>query len=645
MSHPQEVHPFAQVDNQEYNLLISELNRQVVEHQPEDLLQFCTTFFLKKLEEERAESRQYDQHPLAINHRQQSLGPDFHPSFEDQDMHDDEERDTISDEMPSLSVPPSSRGRRTSVSAESMQPSDNQEDFVKVVIPKSQDQRARIRTAIGNNFLFKNLDEEQYTDVVNAMAEKREPANTHVIEQGAVGDYFYIVESGNLDCFINDKKVTSYGPGGSFGELALMYNAPRAASIITVTDSVLYALDRVTFRSILMENTARKRRMYERFLEEVPIFKSLEVYERHKIADALESVNFEDKEVVIQEGDTGENFYLIESGEATFYKKLPDGTQKEVMVGKKGDYFGGKFYYTSVQIAGTDSPNAELALLNDEPRAATVVANGRLKCATLGKKAFTRLLGPVMDILKRNSENYHAVLQQVNHVLLQGNYFTAVDLAEIGQELDRQEQLVGGRKNGSESQNYDDSGYFSIQILQKALEIWNLELIPWKSKEMDEARKAPTQQNAYICNLRNHWFTLRKFAETYRWYNLDSTQPAPTYLGEDYLALMLHQIECEGYSVFVVNGTLPQSEGDRKARAFLKPQGEGKVEGKPLPDVIPFSGHGYSLTASSIPEQAEDDEETALAKAIQASMESNKPTIQDDMDEIRKRRLARFGGQ
>ena len=80
----------------------------------------------------------------------------------------------------------------------------------------------------------------------------------------------------------------------------------------------------------------------------------------------------------------------------------------------------------------------------------------------------------------------------MDSVLLQGNYFTAVDLAEIGQQLDKQEQLVGGRKSGSESQNYDDSGYFSIQVLQKALEIWNLELVPWKSKEMDEARKSPT---------------------------------------------------------------------------------------------------------------------------------------------------------
>lgn len=54
----------------------------------------------------------------------------------------------------------------------------------------------------------------------------------------------------------------------------------------------------------------------------------------------------------------------------------------------------------------------ELALLTDKPRAATVVAKGELKCVTLGKSAFIRLLGPVMDILKRNSANYHAILQE-----------------------------------------------------------------------------------------------------------------------------------------------------------------------------------------------------------------------------------------
>ncbi|ORY91215.1 cAMP dependent protein kinase regulatory subunit [Syncephalastrum racemosum] len=310
------------------------------------------------------------------------------------EQEEDEARDTVSDDLPSMLPVPTSRGRRVSVSAESIQPSLhlNREDYPKH--PKSEAQRESILNAISQNFLFRTLDDDQRDTVIDAMEEKRVPADTVVIEQGAEGDFFYIVESGTLDCFIDDKKVTSYEAGGSFGELALMYGAPRAATIKTTSEAVLCALDRITFRSILMDSTASKRRMYEQFLSDVPILRSLNTNERHKVADALEPVQYEDKEVVIKEGDVGTNFYLIEDGVAVFFKTGPDGKPQEVNRASKGDYFG------------------ELALLHDEPRAATVVAEGRLKCITLGKNAFTRLLGPVMDILKRNSENYHAVLQE-----------------------------------------------------------------------------------------------------------------------------------------------------------------------------------------------------------------------------------------
>lgn len=131
-------------------------------------------------------------------------------------------------------------------------------------------------------------------------------------------------------------------------------------------------------------------------------------------------------------------------------------------------------------------------------------------------------------------------------------------------------------------------------------------------------------------------------------------QPAPSYLGENYLAMMLQQIEGEGYSVFAVKGKLDDSSADRRARALLRPQNEGAVDGKELPKMVPFSGQGYSLSAANnsntkdhglLQEEGEDDEETMLAKAIQASMETNsKPAApKDDMDEIRRKRLARFG--
>jgi CRP-like cAMP-binding protein len=267
---------------------------------------------------------------------------------EDDDFDHDEEHDKFST-APIPSMPPPTaynRGRRTSVSAESIAPSQNQ-DYVKTVIPKSNEQKQRIQAAIRNNFLFKNLDEEQYHDVINAIAEKPIANGATVIEQGAVGDYFYAVESGTFDCYISKNgeapvKVISYEAGGSFGELALMYNAPRAATIIATSEAVLWALDRVTFRRILMENTSRKRKMYEAFLGEVPLLRSLKPYERHKIADALESVYYEDGDIIVKEGDVGDSFYIIESGEARVFRTASDGEQQEVNCLGRGGYFGGE---------------------------------------------------------------------------------------------------------------------------------------------------------------------------------------------------------------------------------------------------------------------------------------------------------------
>lgn len=136
-------------------------------------------------------------------------------------------------------------------------------------------------------------------------------------------------------------KVTDYGPNGSFGELALMYNAPRAATVISTQECTLWALDRVTFRRILMENTSRKRRMYEEFLEEVTLLADLEPYERHKIADALDSVVYSDGDVVISQGDVGDAFYIIESGEAIVSQTDDNGVEHVMQSLKKGDYFGG----------------------------------------------------------------------------------------------------------------------------------------------------------------------------------------------------------------------------------------------------------------------------------------------------------------
>lgn len=132
-------------------------------------------------------------------------------------------------------------------------------------------------------------------------------AGEWVIQQGQDGDVLYVVDEGELDCekvFKKGDKATylkTYQPGESFGELALLYNAPRAASIKSKTNSTLYALDRDTFNSIVKDAAAKKRERYESFLQQVEILNEMDPYERSKIGDALKSVSYKQGDFVVKE--------------------------------------------------------------------------------------------------------------------------------------------------------------------------------------------------------------------------------------------------------------------------------------------------------------------------------------------------------
>ncbi|RDB22863.1 cAMP-dependent protein kinase regulatory subunit [Hypsizygus marmoreus] len=326
--------------------------------------------------------------------------------------------------------PPTSTifARRTSVSAESIIV-DSSADEQLPVYPKTDEQIRRIKASIANNFIFRDLDEEQETGVLNAMQELKVGRNEVVIRQGDVGEYFYVVEDGLLNCYIRPeplpptwlteshssktlnpedmfiqpgyhpefgRQVAECKPGRSFGELALMYGHPRAATVLSIEPSTLWSLDRITFRTIILKAAHRRRTMYEQFLSTVTLLSSLDAPERSKIADALVSKVYQDGEAVVRQGEMGDTFFFVEEGEAVVTKlqRSDEGDVQEITVGHlvKGDYFG------------------ELSLLRAAPRAATVSAVHRdnpaqhkLKVAALDAPAFTRLLGPLREIMERKA--------------------------------------------------------------------------------------------------------------------------------------------------------------------------------------------------------------------------------------------------
>uniref|UniRef100_A0A671UCD8 cAMP-dependent protein kinase type I-alpha regulatory subunit n=2 Tax=Sparus aurata TaxID=8175 RepID=A0A671UCD8_SPAAU len=282
------------------------------------------------------------------------------------------------------------RSRRGAISAE-VYTEEDAASYVRKVIPKDYKSMAALSKAMAKNVLFAHLDDNERSDIFDAMFSVNYIAGETVIQQGDEGDNFYVIDQGEMDVYVNNQFVTSIGEGGSFGELALIYGTPRAATVRAKANVKLWGIDRESYRRILMGSTLRKRKMYEEFLSKVSILESLDKWERLTVADALETVQFEDSQKIVVQGEPGDEFFIILEGTAVVLQRR-SVDEEFVEVGRLGtsDYFG------------------EIALLMNRPRAATVVACGPLKCVKLDRLRFERLLGPCSDILKRNIEQYNS---------------------------------------------------------------------------------------------------------------------------------------------------------------------------------------------------------------------------------------------
>jgi cAMP-dependent protein kinase regulator len=263
------------------------------------------------------------------------------------------------------------------------------------VIPKDAATMSALLDSVKTNVLFQHLEDHELNAVLDAMFKVEPKAGTVIIQQGDEGDNFYVIHSGTTEVLIGDEaggepnKVSEITDGGSFGELALIYGTPRAATIKAVTDCVLWAIDRDTYRRILMGATIKRRKKYEAFLEKVTLLSSLDKWERLSVADALEPASFSATEVIMKQGDLGDAFYIIEEGECSVTRTNEQGQTGKVNDLKVADYFG------------------EIALLEpDGKRMASVTAITDVKCAKLDRERFERVLGPCSDILKRNMDNY-----------------------------------------------------------------------------------------------------------------------------------------------------------------------------------------------------------------------------------------------
>uniref|UniRef100_R4G302 ubiquitinyl hydrolase 1 n=2 Tax=Rhodnius TaxID=13248 RepID=R4G302_RHOPR len=236
-----------------------------------------------------------------------------------------------------------------------------------------------------------------------------------------------------------------------------------------------------------------------------------------------------------------------------------------------------------------------------------------------------------MEAIFHEKQQGSLCAQHCLNALLQGPYFTPVDLATLAQRMDEEERMRMA-ESGVDTDDYqkfiqqpsgnmDDSGYFSVQVISSALEVWGLELVPYNSSEplATQAQQQPENMVAYICNYRDHWFTIRKLG--HQWFNLNSLLSGPQLISTTYLSIFLAQLQQEGYSIFVVRGGLPPCSADD----LLKVTPAVQIARPSIKVRSPSETELQKAIKLSLGESVNEEEESDIERAIKLSLAEQGP--------------------
>lgn len=255
-------------------------------------------------------------------------------------------------------------------------------------------EQERIVMALRENVLFSCMQTEQLFSLAKFMFIQIVEPGERVIRQGEVGDKFYVVRSGKFAVTNTQGVVINrLTPNATFGELGLLYNGKRSASVAADPGirGSLYALRGKFFRYVAAQNSINSAQSSLQALQKVKLLESLTVEQLKLVASSVQQLQYRAGDVIVHKGESGSVLYMIQSGTVAC---TDIGNGFGVVELKDGDYFG------------------ERALLASEPRAATVIAKTDVQVMALDQETFTSLLGPLQEVLDYN--RLWRILESVN---------------------------------------------------------------------------------------------------------------------------------------------------------------------------------------------------------------------------------------
>ncbi|XP_059098243.1 cGMP-dependent protein kinase, isozyme 2 forms cD4/T1/T3A/T3B-like isoform X4 [Tigriopus californicus] len=279
------------------------------------------------------------------------------------------------------------RMKRIAISAEPTKKGPvNAKDMIINRIEKGDVSRNLIKSAIMDNDFMKNLEPTQIKEIVDCMYPIEYTRGSLIIKEGDVGSIVYVMEEGKVEVSREGKFLSILPAGKVFGELAILYNCKRTATIKAATDCKLWAIERQVFQTIMMRTSLMRQEEHTKFLKSVPSFMNLPEETLNKLADVLEETTYAQGDYIVRQGAGGDTFFIISKGRVKVTKHDSEkNDEKFIRNLHKGDFFG------------------EKALQGEEKRTANIVADDveGVTCLVIDRESFHHLISNLEDIKTR----------------------------------------------------------------------------------------------------------------------------------------------------------------------------------------------------------------------------------------------------
>ena len=260
---------------------------------------------------------------------------------------------------------------------------------------------------LASTFLFHRFDEDELAIIASIVGSRAHGAGEAIITQDEEGDEAYVIRRGRVEVIVEDelgesRTVAQLGEGDFFGELALLEDAPRSATVKAINEVEVLLLDRPVFERFVERSGGAREKLSEtvralRLIQQMPLFEEFSAEEAASVATQFRMEQFDKDEEIVTYGEIGGKFYVIQSGTADVVVPENDSERTIGTLGSQ-DFFG------------------EIGLLFDVPRTATVRATEPLTAFALNRTDFLELLGGnpfARQRLSRISEQRTRELQAV----------------------------------------------------------------------------------------------------------------------------------------------------------------------------------------------------------------------------------------